>query len=115
VKNTRVLLGTPSGLQTQILVSALQQHPDIELVGHVIDPVATLATMVRTKPDIWIHAWEEGPELQGMLSHVYSCHPAISVIRFNANEPAGYLQVRLDSLSSLLSAIRHSQPLEHAC
>ena len=110
MKKTKVLLGTPDGLQSQILVSALRDQRDVEIVGHVSDPVTTLVTISRTKPDIWIHGREEGAELQAFLSHVYSCHPSISVIRIDPNDPAGYLQVPVQSMASLLNFIRQGKP-----
>tara|TARA_R110002049_G_scaffold285698_3_gene466864 strand:+ start:8094 stop:8486 length:393 start_codon:yes stop_codon:yes gene_type:complete len=115
VKKTRVLLGTPEGLQSQLLVEALRDQQDVELVGHVSDPVATLISIARTKPDVWIHGWEEGPELQAMLSHVYSCDSSISVVRIDPNDAAGYVQVPVNSMASLLSFIRQGRQLEPAC
>ena len=112
---TRVLLGTPNGLQSQILVETLRNQKDVELVGHVSDPVATLVTITRAKPDVWIHSWKEGPELQAMLSHVYSCDPSISVIRIDPNDPAGYLQVPVNSMASLLTFLRQGRRLEAVC
>lgn len=115
VKKTRVLLGTPSGLQTQILVDAMRNHCDVELVGHVSDPVATLVTMAHTKPDVWIHGWEEGPELQAMLTHVYSCNPSMSVVRIDPNDPAGYVQIPVNTMAGLLSFISQGRQLESVC
>ena len=115
VKKTRVLLGTTCGLQSQILVEAMRNECDVELVGHVSDPVATLVTMTRTKPDVWIHSWEEGPELQAMLTHIYSCSPTISVVRIDPNDPAGYGQVPLNSVAGLLHFIRQGRPPEAIC
>ncbi len=115
MKKTRVLLGTPEGLQSQLLVEALRDQQDVELVGHVSDPVATLISIARTKPDVWIHGWEEGPELQAMLSHVYSCDSSISVVRIDPNDAAGYVQVPVNSMASLLSFIRQGRQLEPAC
>ena len=110
VKKTKVLLGTPDGLQTQILLAALRDQRDVEIVGRGSDSMTTLITIARTKPDVWIHGREEGAALQAFLSHVYSCHPSITVIRIDPNDPAGYLQVPVHSMGSLLSFIRLGKP-----
>ena len=115
VNNTRVLLGTPPGLPSQVLTDALQNQCDVDIVGPISDPIATLVAITRTKPDIWIHSWEEGPELQSMLTHVYSCDPTIAVVRIDLNEPNGYAQVPLNSLASLVSFIKQGRPLESVC
>jgi hypothetical protein len=53
--------------------------------------------------------------LQAMLSHVYSCDPSISVIRIDPNDPAGYLQVPVNSMASLLTFLRQGRRLEAVC
>ena len=93
----------------------MQSHSDVEIVGPVTDPIAPLVAMARTKPDFWIHSHQEGPELQGLLSHVYACDPSIAVVRIDLNESTGYAQVPLNTLSSLLSFIKQGRALEPAC
>ena len=103
MKTTRVLLGTPDGLQS-----------NVEVVGHVSDPVDTLVAMTRTRPDVWIHSWQEGAELQALLSHVYDFDSSISVIRIDPNDPAGYVQVPLNSMASLMNVVRQGRQLAKA-
>lgn len=103
MKSTRVVLSIEPQLHHQLIEHLLSTAAGFEIVGRSTDPVWVLATIARTRPELWIHSWEEGPELQAILSHVYSTAPDIAVVRISPDEAAGFIQMRLSSLSSLLN------------
>ncbi|QEG42522.1 helix-turn-helix domain-containing protein [Roseimaritima ulvae] len=99
---TRVLLTVDQPLHAQLLKHAFATCPDLELVGEATEVIECMQKMVSKKPHLWIHSWDEGPELQAVLSHVYDSQPSLSVIRISLNEPAGYIQMQVRSLADLL-------------
>ena len=98
-----VVLTIEHQLHLQLLKRFLLTCPGFELVGESSDPLTAMALIVQKKPAIWMHSWEEGPELQAFLSHVYACTPEIAVVRISPNESAAFLQVQISSLDGLLN------------
>lgn len=99
---TRVLLTIEQPLHAHLLKNAFTTCPDLELVGEATEVIECMQMMVSRKPHLWIHSWDEGPDLQAVLSHVYDSQPSLSVIRISPNEPAGYIQMQVHSLADLL-------------
>jgi DNA-binding NarL/FixJ family response regulator len=115
MNRTRVLLTVEQQLHAQLLQHALDACPELELVGVASNLIECMKLVALKKPDLWIHSWDEGPELSSALSHIYSLHPSLSVIRICPNESAGYIQMRISSLPDLLLiAARARQLVESA-
>ena len=107
MRRIRVLSTIEHLMQAQLIRHYLDACEDIEMVAESIDPIEVMALVAQIKPDVWIHSWEEGPQLQATLSHLYALNPALTVVRVNPQESAGYVQVQVSSLDSL-AAILHS-------
>lgn len=101
--STRVVLTIEHKLHDDLLKHLLCGGQGFEIVGEATDPIGAMALIAQAKPDVWIHSWDEGPELQATLSHIYATNPGIAVIRISPNEPAGFLQMQVNSLTSLLA------------
>lgn len=99
---TRIVLTIDHQLHAQLLKHAFSSSPTLEVVGEATHVIECMILIADKNPHLWIHSWDEGPELEAVLSHVYASHPYLSVIRISPNEPAGYFQTRLNSLSDLL-------------
>ena len=102
MNRTRVLLTVEHQLHSQLLKHTLKSCPEIELVGEASGIIECMTLIAGKKPHLWIHSWDESPELGSVLSHIYSFHPSLSVIRISPNESAGYIQMQINSLSDLL-------------
>jgi hypothetical protein len=115
MNRSKVLLTVEQQLHAQLLQHALDACPELELIGEAYDLIECMTAIAFEKPDVWIHSWDEGPELSAALSHIYSLNPNLAVIRVCPNESAGYLQMRIHSLSDLLMvAARGRQLVEFA-
>ena len=108
---TRVLLSIEHQLQAQLLKNALLSRSDVELVGETKGVVDSLMLIAAKKPDLWIHSWEEGSEPSAAFSHAYSIHPSLAVLRIHPDEPAGFLQFPISSLSQLLEVATRTRPI----
>ena len=108
---TRVLLSIEQQLHSQLLKNALLSRSDIELVGETKGVVDSLMLIATEKPDLWIHSWAEGSEPSAAFSHAYSIHPHLAVLRIHPDEPAGFLQFHISSLSQLLEVATRTRPI----
>lgn len=108
---TRVLLSIEQQLHAQLLKSALLSRSDVELVGETRGLIDSLMLIAAKKPDLWIHSWEEGSESSAAFSHAYNIHPSLAVLRIHPDEPAGFLQFHISSLSQLLDVATRTRPL----
>jgi hypothetical protein len=108
---TRVLLSVEHQLHAQLLKNALLSRSDIELVGETKGIVDSLMLIAAKKPDLWIHSWEERAEPSAAISYAYSIHPNLAVLRVNPDEPTGFLQVQVSSLSQLIDVASRSRPI----
>ncbi len=100
--NSTVVLTIEHQLHAQLLKHALANCPDIELVGEATGLIESMMLIDAKKPDVWIHSWAECPQVSAALSQIYSRDPNLTVIRFNPDEPAGFIQMRVNSLPELL-------------
>ncbi|WP_182871047.1 hypothetical protein [Stieleria mannarensis] len=102
MEKTRILLTIDQQLQSQLLHSLLGSMEQVELVGETTE-VIDILKMIRTeRPHVWIHSWEQGERLEGVLSHVYSESSNLAVLRINLNELTGIYQVQINSLADLI-------------
>ena len=108
---TRVLLSIEHQLQAQLLKNTLLSRDDVELVGETKGLVDSLMLIAAEKPDLWIHSWDESDQPVAALSHAYSIHPELAVIRINPDEPAGFLQLQISSLAQLIDVTARTRPL----
>ena len=102
---TTILLTIEHQLHAQLLKRALGNCPDIEVIGETKGLIESMVFIASHKPNVWIHSWAESPELSSALSHVYSEDPNLAVIRINPDEPAGYIQMRVNTLPHLLRLV----------
>ena len=108
---TRVLLSIEQQLHAQLLKHTLLSRNDIELVGETKGIVDSLMLIAAEKPDLWIHSWDEGAERSAAFSHAYSIHPDLAVVRINPDEPAGFLQLPVNSFSQLIDVACRTRSL----
>lgn len=109
--NTRVLLSMEHEQALELLQHAFADCPDVDVVGVTSEPLECLMLIARRRPHLWIHSWEDGAAIQGMLSHVYQYHPNLVVVRLNPEEPSGYMQMQINSMADLLR-LATQRPLE---
>jgi DNA-binding NarL/FixJ family response regulator len=102
MKKTRVLLTVEQQLHAQLLKKALASCDELEVVGEATDVIQCMMLIASTKPHVWIHSWDDGPDLTSVLSHIYSFDPSLSVIRISPDESAGFIQMQIHSLPELL-------------
>jgi hypothetical protein len=107
---TRVLLSIEHQLHAQLLKNALQTRNDVELVGETKGLVDSLMLTAAKKPDLWIHSWEDNADRSAALSHAYTIHPELAVMRINPDEPAGFLQLPISSLAQLFDVASRTRP-----
>ena len=108
MNKTRVLLSVEHEQMLELLCGAYADCPYVDIVGVSIEPVECMRLIAGTKPQLWIHSWEDGPEIQGLLSHIYQFHPSLAVVRLHPDESAGYMQMQINSLPDLLKLSRQS-------
>jgi chemotaxis response regulator CheB len=111
MNTTRILLSIEHQLQAQLLKRSLESEPGLELIGEANNAVEILMQIEAAKPDLWIHSWEQSPELEGVLSHAYSCQPDLVVVRISPNESSGYAQLQINSLAKLQAFAKSSHRL----
>ncbi|QEF99669.1 hypothetical protein Mal15_37350 [Stieleria maiorica] len=114
MKSTRILLTIEHQLHAQLLKRFLNSEPEFELVGEAQSVLEILVLINREKPDLWIHSWEQSAALEGVLSHVYGCHPNLSVVRFCPNEQGGCAQIQLDSLATFFGFAKSLRQMEES-
>ena len=106
---TRVLLTIEQHLDSELLKRALKMQPEVEVVGEAIEVIDCMHQIANTNVDVWLHSWDQGPELEAVLSHVYSVRPDLLVIRVSPNEAAGYFQRQINSIPELLECLSPRQ------
>lgn len=114
MEKTRVLLSVEHQLYAQLLKNAFASCHDLELVGEATGSTECMMLIASRKPHVWVHSWDDCPDLASVLSHIYSFRPSLSVIRINPNEPAGYIQIRINSLPELLKHATSTRELVEA-
>jgi hypothetical protein len=102
MSTTRILLSVEARLQAELLDRFLSSVANFEMVGEAHSVIEILMLLDLRKPDLWIHSWEQGPALEGVLSHVYSCCPNLAVVRVAPNEMTGFAEVQINSVANLL-------------
>ncbi len=111
MNTTRVALTIDRCLHFDLLKNSLAARPDVEVVGECIGMVDTLMLIASTRPDLWIHSWDEGDDLNAALSHLLSIHPSLAVMRVHPDEPAGCLQLQVHSISQLFEIANRTRSL----
>ncbi|TWU39737.1 helix-turn-helix domain-containing protein [Novipirellula artificiosorum] len=106
---TRIMLTVGHPLHAQLIKHALATRSDLELAGEATDVIDCMKLISAMHPHVWIHSWDEGPELSAVQSHIYSFHSSLSIIRINPDEPAGYIQLQVNSLPELLNFATQSR------
>lgn len=108
---TRVLLSIEHQLHSQLLKNALFSRNDVELVGETKGMIDSLMLIAAEKPDLWIHSWSEESEPSAAMSHAFSLHPGLAVMRVNPDEPNGVLQLQINSLPQLIEVAIQTRPM----
>jgi hypothetical protein len=85
----------------------------VELVGESKGLVDSLMLIASHKPDLWIHSFHGVVDSSSALSHAHSIHPSLAVLRIDADEPAGLLQLQINSLSELIDVATRTHPFLH--
>lgn len=111
MNSTRVFLTIEQRLHAQLIKHTLLARDDVELVGETKGLIDSLMLIAAKKPDIWIHSWEESPELSATFSHAYSIHPSLAVLRVNPDESAGVMQLQVNSLAQLIQLTNSTRSL----
>ncbi len=109
MEKTRVLLTVDQRFHSQLLKHSLETCQDVEVVGEATDAIECLKQLAAKQPHVWIHSWADGDDLAAIKSHVYSIQPGISIIQINPDEPAGYIQLPVNTLSELLCLATQSR------
>lgn len=102
MKSIRILLSVEHRLHAELLDRILSAVPNIELVGKANSVIEIMMLIDRTKPDLWIHSWEQDEALDDVLSHIYACHPELAVVRVTPNDMTGFAQVQINSIANLV-------------
>jgi len=102
MRNTRVLLSVREQLNAQLLRYFFSSNEGFELLGEAHDVLDILSMVQSRKPDLWIHSWNQSGDLEGILSHVYTCHPDLAIVRISPDEITGFAQQPIHSVSDLL-------------
>ena len=100
VDSTRVVLSVRSQMQVDLIERILVPRAGLEIVGRADDPLGVMSLISRHRADIWMHSWQEGPELRGLLSHLRSQFPALAVVHFDPDEVTGVIQTPIDSIET---------------
>ena len=110
---TRVLLSIEHQLHAQLLKNLLLSRDNVELIGETKGLVDSLMLIAAHKPDLWIHSFDGATDSSSALSHAHSLHPSLAVLRVDTDEPAGLLQLQVNSLSELIEVASRTHPLVH--
>ena len=113
---TRIMLSVDHLLQDQLFRSILGSNADIELVGETCcvkanNVVDILLALDANEPHLWIHSWDQGPDLEAVLSHIYQRHSNLIILRVAPDELSGFAQVQIDSTATLLRFAKSSRQL----
>lgn len=98
VDATRVVLSVRSRIQVDLIERILVPQAGLEIVGRADDPLGVMSLISRHDADVWMHSWQEGPELRGLLSHLRSQFPALAVVHFDPDEVTGVIRLPIDSI-----------------
>ncbi len=99
----KVLLSIEQQSYRELLEHMLLRHSNVELVCQSCNFVECLALISQYQPHIWIHSACDGCDLQVAVERAYELSPQLAIVRVNADEPAGYLQVRVESVSEVFA------------
>jgi DNA-binding NarL/FixJ family response regulator len=79
-KPTRILVANRPKLMREVILAALADQPDIEIVGEVSEE-AEIADQVRAKlPDLLVIALDESEQRPAICERVLRDHPALRII-----------------------------------
>ena len=111
MENVRVLLSVQQHLHSQLLNYFFKSSEGFELIGEAEEVIDILMMIDAKKPDLWIHSWNQDSLLEGVLSHVYSCHPDLTVVRISPDEITGFAQRPIHSIAGLIEFAQSSRKL----
>ena len=98
VDSTRVVLSVRSQIQVDLIERILVPRAGLKIVGRADDPLGVMTLISRHEADVWMHSWQEGPGLSGLLSHLRSQFPGLAVMHFDPDEVTGVIQTPVDTI-----------------
>lgn len=102
MEKVRVLLSVRQQLHAQLLRYFFSSNDGFELIGEAEAAIDILMMLDVHKPNLWIHSWEPGSAIEGMLSHIYVSHPDLSIVRMSPDELTGFAQHPINSIAELM-------------
>jgi len=76
----RVLLAVDRQMDAQVLREALASEADMEVVGHVTEPMALLVRVARTGANVVLCSWPESSGIPAICTHLFAEYPGLLVI-----------------------------------
>ena len=79
-KATRVLVANRPKLMREVILAALADQPDVEIVGEVSDEAEILSQVQATLPDLLVIGLDENELRPPICERVLREHPALRII-----------------------------------
>jgi len=79
-KATRVLVANRPKLMREVILAALADQPDVEIVGEVSDEAEILSQVQATLPDLLVIGLDENEQRPPICERVLRDHPALRII-----------------------------------
>jgi DNA-binding NarL/FixJ family response regulator len=105
--NKTILLSVEQRSYQELLRQTLESHSQVEIIAESCNFIECLALISQRQPTIWIHAWEDSPELRAVLDRAYEVAPELVIVRANPNESTGVVLVKFHSIQEVLGLIDH--------
>lgn len=114
MKKVKVLLSGRPKLLSEVIRNMIEQQPDMEIVGEVVDPIELLRAAGETLVDVVIVTSLESKEELRICGHLLAEHPRLKIVTLSAKGETACLYqsgapgLRIDEPSgqSILGAIR---------
>ena len=115
MKKIRVLLANRPRMLREVLREIIEDQPDMEVVGEVLDPLDLLMAVRNMKADAVILAVKDSEE-PGLCSHLLAEYPNLAILCLALEGKSAFIEQlcprRLEivdpSEDKILSALRHA-------
>lgn len=89
MKHVRVLVANRPRLMREMVIATIADHPDIEIVGEVIDDSELNEIVEQTQPDVLIVALEEPEQPLGQCGFLLGRYPRMRILALAPEQNRG--------------------------
>lgn len=89
MKRVRVLVANRPRLMREMVIATIADHPDIEIVGEVIDDSELNEIVEQTQPDVLIVALEEPEQPLGQCGFLLGRYPRMRILALAPEQNRG--------------------------